>query len=126
MKLYGDAEMARLWDEALSGREVEDRTRGIQLRHFLVALARDHEAVFYQHQAGQLPESIWEGWVGEMRIVWCTPGGADALAAIRVDLLSKPFVDFLDSQVKACAGPPILSLRSRWEEAAKVRRGDGE
>lgn len=47
---------------------------------------------------------------------------ADALAAIRVHFLSRPFVEFLDSQVKACAEPPVLQFRSRWKEATRARR----
>lgn len=88
----------------------------------MVSLARDHEAVFYQQLSGQLPDPIWRGWVGEMRLVWCSPGGADALAALRVDLLSAPFVEFLDAQRKSAPEPPILQLRSRWDEAARSRR----
>ena len=94
----------------------------LRIRHFMVSLARDHEAVFYQHLAGQLPEPIWEGWVGEMRLVWCSPGGSDALAAIRVDLLSAPFIEFLDTQIRSASEPPLLQLRSRWDEAARTRR----
>jgi hypothetical protein len=122
IRLWGDADAARIWDPALSGVEVEDRTNQFRIRHLMVSLARDHEAVFYQHLAGQLPEPIWEGWVGEMRLVWSSPGGADALAALRVDLLSAPFVEFLDAQVRSVSEPPILRLRSRWEEAAGKRR----
>jgi hypothetical protein len=122
LKLWGDADGVRIWDQALSGVEVGDPERVLRIRHFMVSLARDHEAVFYQHLARQLPEPIWEGWVGEMRLVWCSPGGADALAAIRVDLLSAPFVEFLDAQVKSSPEPPLLQLRSRWEEAARMRR----
>ena len=122
LRLWGDADGVRIWDQALSGVEVEDRERVLRIRHFMVSLARDHEAVFYQHLAGQLPEPIWEGWVGEMRLVWCSPGGSDALAAIRVDLLSVPFIEFLDTQIRSASEPPLLQLRSRWDEAAKTRR----
>jgi hypothetical protein len=90
----------------------------------MVSLARDHEAVFYQHRSGQLPEAIWQGWVGEMRLVWCSPGGADALAATRVDMLSSPFVEFLDAQIEASTDVPLLQLRSRWEQAAEARRDE--
>jgi len=121
-KLWSDVGAARIYERALSGDEVEDSADALRVRLFWVALARDYEAVFYQHLAGQLPDSIWDGWVGEMRLVWCTPGGTDALAAIRVDFLSHLFVEFLDAQVSACVEPPILLLRSRWEKAAKERR----
>ena len=120
LKLWGDADGVRIWDQALSGVEVGDTERALRIRHFMVSLARDHEAVFYQHLAGQLPEPIWEGWVGEMRLVWCSPGGADALAAI--DFLSQPFVEFLDAQIKSSSESPLLQLRSRWDEAARMRR----
>jgi hypothetical protein len=126
LKLWGDSEGVRIWDQALSGVEVEDKETLFRIRHFMVSLARDHEAVFYQHLSGQLPELIWQGWVGEMRLVWCSPGGADALAAIRVDLLSAPFVEFLEAQIKTFSEPPLLQLRSRWEEAAKLRRERAE
>jgi len=122
LKLWGDGDGVRIWEQALSGAEVEDRATQFRIRHFMVSLARDHEAVFYQHLSGQLPEPIWDGWVGEMRLVWCSPGGADALAAIRVDLLSSPFVEFLDAQIETSSEPPLLQLRSRWEEAARMRR----
>jgi len=120
LKLWGDADGVRIWDQALSGVEVGDTERALRIRHFMVSLARDHEAVFYQHLAGQLPEPIWEGWVSEMRLVWCSPGGADALAAI--DFLSQPFVEFLDAQIKSSSESPLLQLRSRWDEAARMRR----
>jgi hypothetical protein len=119
--LWRDPDVANLWDQALSGAEIEDRARGIRLRHFMVALARDHEAVFYQHRAGQLPEEIWKGWVVEMQTVWCTPGGADAISGMKV-LLSRPFSEFLEEQITSCAEPPLLLIRSRWEEAAMKRR----
>ena len=106
----------------MSGTEVGDKTDQFRIRHLMVSLARDHEAVFYQHLTGQLPEPIWQGWVGEMRMVRCSPGGVDALAALRVGFLSKPFVEFLDAQVTSDAEPPLLRLRSRWEEAARMRR----
>jgi hypothetical protein len=110
----------------MSGAEVEDRTSQFRIRHLMVSLARDHEAVFYQRLLGQLPEPIWDGWLGEMRLVWCSPGGADALAALRVDLLSAPFVEFLDAQILSASEPPLLRLRSRWEEAARMRREKDE
>jgi hypothetical protein len=122
IRLWGDADAARIWDPAMSGTEVEDKTSQFRIRHLMVSLARDHEAVFYQHLTGQLPEPIWQGWVGEMRMVWCSPGGVDALAALRVDFLSAPFVEFLDAQMTSDAEPPLLQLRSRWEEAARTRR----
>jgi len=121
-KLWSEAGAAQIYERALSGDEVDDGPEALRVRLFWVALARDYEAVFYQHQAGQLPEAIWEGWVGEMRLIWCTPGGSDALAAIRVDFLSQPFVEFLDAQVSSCVEPPLLLFRSRWEKAAKERR----
>ena len=126
MKLWGDADAAGIWEPAMSGTEVEDRTSQLRVRHLMVSLARDHEAVFYQHLMGQLPEPIWEGWIGEMRLVWCSPGGMDALAALRVGLLSAPFVEFLDAQIEASSEPPLLQLRSRWNEAAKLRRERAE
>jgi len=119
--LWRDPDVATLWDEALSGAEVEDRARAIRLRHFMVALARDHEAVFYQYLAGQLPEEIWKGWVVEMQLVWCTPGGADALSGMCI-LLSQSFVEFLQGEIESCAEPPLLLVRSRWEEAARERK----
>jgi len=123
LRLWGDVDAARIWEPAMSGAEVEDRTSQFRIRHLMVSLARDHEAVFYQHLFGQLPEPIWQGWVGEIRLVWCSPGGADALAALRgVDLLSTPFVEFLDAQILSASEPPLLQLRSRWEEAARMRR----
>jgi hypothetical protein len=122
IRLWGDADAARIWEPAMSGIEVEDRTSQIRIRHLMVCLARDHEAVFYQHVAGQLPEPFWEGWIGEMRYIWCSPGGADALAALRVDFLSAPFVEFLDTQIVSTSEPPLLRFRSRWEEAARLRR----
>jgi hypothetical protein len=122
IRLWGDADSVRIWDQAMSGVEIEDRERALRIRHFMVSLARDHEAVFYQHLAGQLPEPIWEGWTGEMRYVWCSPGGADALGALRVDFLSAPFVEFLDAQILSASEPPLLQFRSRWEEAARTRR----
>ena len=109
----------------MSGDEVEDHGEALRVRLFWVALARDYEAVFYQHLAAQLPEAIWEGWVGEMRMIWCTPGGADAVAALRVDFLSPPFAEFLEAQLTSCVEPPLLLLRARWEEAAKTRRKGG-
>jgi hypothetical protein len=125
--LWGDADAVGLWDQALSGAEVEDETRAMRTRHFMVSLARDHEAVFYQHLAGQLPGAIWEGWVVEMRLVWCTPGGADAVSAWRrTGLLSPPFLEFLEDQVKSCEESPLLQLRSGWEGAAKLRRERAE
>ena len=120
--LWSDADAAQVYERALSGMEIEDSVEELRVRLFWVALARDYEAVFYQHLARQLPDAIWEGWVGEMRLIWCTPGGTDALAALRIEFLSPPFVEFLDSQVKSCLEPPLLMLRSRWEEAAKTRR----
>jgi hypothetical protein len=126
LRLWGDADSVHIWDQALSGVEVEDTERVLRVRHFMVSLARDHEAVFYQHLAGQLPEGYWEGWVGEMRLVWCSPGGADALAALRVHLLSAPFVEFLDAQILSASEPPLLQLRSRWDEAARMRRARDE
>ncbi|MGD2123910.1 MAG: hypothetical protein PVJ76_19320 [Gemmatimonadota bacterium] len=122
IRLWGDADAARIWDQAVSGVEVEDSASQLRVRHFMVSLARDHEAVFYQHLSGQLPEPIWQGWVGEMRLVWCSPGGADALASMRVDLLSAPFVEFLDAQIRSTKDSPLLQLRSRWEGAARMRR----
>ena len=57
-KLWSDVGAARIYERALSGDEGEDSADALRVRLFWVALARDYEAVFYQHLAGQLPDSI--------------------------------------------------------------------
>ena len=124
--VWTDPESAQIYQLALSGDEITDPSLAVRVRMFWASISRDFEAIYYQHQAGQLPDAIWEGWLSEMMLLFCTPGGSDAVAVFKSSFLSSDFGDFLETQVKSQAEPPLLVLRARWDEAAKSRRtGDG-
>ena len=78
--------------------------------------------MYYQHLAGQMPEPIWEGWLKEIRLVFSTPGGMDALAGMRDLLLESRFVALLDAELEALDEPPIVVFRARWDRAGRERR----
>ena len=121
-EVWTDADSARVYELALSGEEVLDAETSTRIRLFWVALARDYEAVYYQHLAGQMPEPIWEGWLKEIRLVFSTPGGMDALAGMRDLLLESRFVALLDAELEAVDEPPIVAFRARWDGAGRERR----
>ena len=121
-EIWTDAESARLYEVALSGEEPTDPEVSTRVRLFWVALAREYESVYYQHLAGQLPDPIWEGWLKEIRLVFSTPGGTDALAGMRDLLLDTRFVALLDAELEALDEPPIVPFRARWDQAGRERR----
>ena len=121
-EIWTDADSARIYELALSGEEVADAASSTRVRLFWVAAAREYEAIYHQFLAGQLPEPIWEGWLKEIRIIFSTPGGRDALASMRDLLLDSRFVGLLDSELGTIDEPPIITFRTRWDEAGRDRR----
>ena len=121
-EIWSDADSARIYELALSGEEAPDAQSTTRERLFWVGLARDYEAVYYQHLAGQLPDPIWEGWLKEIRIIFSTPGGRDALVGLRDHLLSAGFVSLLDAEIGSLEESPIIPFRARWDQAGRERR----
>jgi len=121
-EIWTDAETARIYQLALSGAEIEDPLTTIRVRLFLVALARDYEAIYYQNVAGQLPEAMWEAWLKEMKLIFSTPGGADALVAMEDDLLDSQFVHFLKQELATADKAFMAAFRAKWDEVGRSRR----
>ena len=120
--LWVDPEAMRIYLLALSGEEIEDGIDSVRARMFLVALARDYEAMFHQYVSGELPEGMWEGWRQEMLLVFTTPGGQDAMEAMAGTLLSQSFTAYLRSEVARTDGSPMQELRARWVDIGQARR----
>jgi hypothetical protein len=122
-EIWTDAETARIYQLALSGEELEDPLTATRVRLFLVALARDYEAIYYQNVAGQLPAAMWDAWLKEMKLIFSTPGGADALAAMEDHLLNSEFVQFLKQELATADEPFMSAFRAKWDEVGRSRRG---
>lgn len=125
-EIWTDPESARIYDLALSGARIECASDATRMRLFWIALARDYEAIYYQYVGGQLPPSMWDGWAKEIVLIFSTPGGSDALEAMRDELLSAPFVQFLDDRLNRLDDAPIARIRDKWDLAGQKRRGEEE
>ena len=123
-EVWTDPESARIYTLALSGEHVDDELSASRVRLFWVALAREYEAVYYQHLSGQLPEAMWESWAKEMVLILTTPGGSDAIEVLRDNLLSSTFVEFLDTELRRVEHAPLVRMREKWDLVARQRRGN--
>jgi len=123
-EIWSDAETTRIYLLALSGEEIEDVVTATRTRLFFVTLARDYEAIYYQNEAGQLPDSMWETWLREMMIIFSTPGGHDALLAMEHDFLDAHFVRFLKAELAASGKPLLTDLVTKWTEIGAARRAN--
>lgn len=119
--LWSDPENSEIYALAITGEPIEDEQLSLRARLFWAAIARDFEAVFYQHRSGHLPESIWQAWLKETRLLFATPGGRDAIQGLRKHYLSDEFADFLEEETEKLETVPVLELREAWEAARKER-----
>lgn len=119
--LWSDPEGSRVYALAMTGDPIEDEQLSLRARMFWAAIARDFEAVYYQHRSGHLPESVWQAWFKETRLLFATPGGRDAIQGLRQHYLSDEFVDFLEREIANIETVPVVELREAWEAARKER-----
>ena len=109
-EVWTDPESTQIYNLATSGVHVDDASTATRIRLFWIALAREYEAVYYQHLAGQLPEAMWESCAKEIVLILSTPGGGDALEVLRDDLLS-------------VEQSPYVRFRAKWDQVSGRRRG---
>ena len=123
-EIWTDPESARIYNLATSGVQVDDASTTTRIRLMWIALAREYEAVYYQHLSGQFPETMWESWSKEIVMILSTPGGSDALQVLRDDLLSSNFVRFLDAELGSVEQSPLLRVRAKWDQVTRQRHVD--
>jgi len=119
--IWSDPEVAALYRLAVSGRPIDDPLAATRVRAYWLNILKDSESVFYQHLSRQLPDAIWEGYRKELRWQLGTPGLQDAVAGWGV-LLSEPFQEFVQEELRSIEGSPLVELREKYEEAAAERR----
>lgn len=116
--VWTDPNAAQVHLLALSGEPVADPVLAGRVRVYWFALFKAAENVFYQHEAGQLPDAIWDSYRRELSIFISAPGAAVAMSALG-DVVSVPFREFLEAERGTLHEPLMVQFRSRWEDAAQ-------
>ena len=107
---------------ALSAADPGNFVTDIRQRMFWCDISRVHEAIFYQHETGHLPDSVWDSWQEEMRIVWSTPGGRVAMVAFDNKWLSPSFARYLELIQLSTPVGYMDQFRQRWSEGLLEQR----
>lgn len=115
--LWTDGDNAQTYVIALSATEPGSFIMDVRQRMFWCDVSRVHEAIFYQHEAGHLPASVWHSWQEEIRMVWSTPGGRAALVAFDSKWLSPSFAKYVESVQLQTPIDYMEKFRQRWSRA---------
>lgn len=110
-------DIAAIYVGALSGRPVDNALHAVRQRLLLCDLSRVHEAIYFQHATGHLPDTIWTSWQEELRMVWSTPGGRAALVAFDNKWLDPAFAEYLGTLQNETDALYMESFRQRWAKA---------
>lgn len=122
--IWSDPESAALYLLAVSGQAIDDPVTATRVRAYWLNILKDAESVFYQHLAGQLPDDIWHGYKKELKGQLGTPGAQDAVAGWGT-LLSEPFQEFVQAELRSLDGDALGDMRATYDRAAAERRARG-
>jgi hypothetical protein len=119
-----NADMATVYLTALSGEPTEDEVLALRQRLLWCDISRVHEAIYFQHRTGHLPDEIWDSWQEEMRIVWTTPGGRAAVVAFDNKWLHPSFAQYLRTMQVEIGIAYTAQFRVRWMNAVLAERAE--